>query len=87
MMGPDESAAKAIDFLKAERTRHGLAWEGFDILTQAQYAGDNPDRWKEHYAKWYGLGVTHLAISTHEAGKTNVDGHLERVREYMAAIH
>ena len=30
--------------------------------------------------------TTHLAVATHNAGPTDVDGHLARIREYMAAV-
>ena len=32
------------------------------------------------------LGATHLAIATHNAGPTDVDGHLARVAEYLDAV-
>ena len=32
------------------------------------------------------MGCTHLAIATHNAGPTNVDGHLARIGEYQQAL-
>jgi hypothetical protein len=32
------------------------------------------------------MGCSHLAIATHNAGETNVDGHLERIAEYQQAL-
>ena len=64
----------------------GLAWEGFEIRAQAQYAGGTPERWRGHADKWRELGATHLAIATHNAGPTDVDGHLARVAEYRDAL-
>jgi len=32
------------------------------------------------------MGCTHIAIATHNAGPTDVDGHLSRIREYQDAI-
>ena len=60
--------------------------EGFAIQAQAQYAGGDPDRWRTHATRWRDLGATHLAIATHNAGPTDVDGHLRRVAEYQAAV-
>ena len=36
--------------------------------------------------RWQGLGATHLAVATHNAGPTDVDGHLARITEYLAAV-
>jgi hypothetical protein len=32
------------------------------------------------------MGCSHLAIATHNAGETNVDGHLARIAEYQQAL-
>jgi hypothetical protein len=32
------------------------------------------------------MGCTHLAVATHNAGETNVDGHLKRIEEYQRAL-
>ena len=40
----------------------------------------------EHAKAWQDMGCTHLAIATHNAGETNVDGHLARIAEYQAAL-
>ena len=50
--------------------------DGFAIQAQAQYAGGDPERWRTHAERWRELGATHLAIATHNAGPTDVDGHL-----------
>ena len=86
LMGPGEAAAQAIETLRARRESLGLPWTGFGIQAQAQYAGGTPERWQGHAEKWRRLGATHLAIATHNAGPTDVNGHLERVREYLQAV-
>jgi probable F420-dependent oxidoreductase len=86
LMGANDAAREALDFIKSERRRLGLETEGFGVQAQAQYAGGNPDRWKNHHDKWQALGATHLAIATHNAGNTNVDGHLNRISDYMHAV-
>ncbi len=86
VMGANEAARNAITLLRSERAKAGLAWDTFGIQAQAQYAGGTPERWKNHHDRWQELGATHLAIATHSAGPTNVDGHLQRIREYLAAI-
>jgi probable F420-dependent oxidoreductase len=83
---PNEKAADRIAVMRAQRAAAALAWDGFEIRAQAQYAGGDPDRWRGHAAKWRDLGATHLAIATHNAGPTDVDGHLARIAEYRAAI-
>jgi probable F420-dependent oxidoreductase len=83
---PNEKSAERIATLRRLRDEAGLPWDGFDIRAQAQYAGGDPDRWRSHHAKWAALGATHMAIATHNAGPTDVDGHLARIAEYQAAI-
>ena len=85
LMGANQMAKKCIETLKRHREEAGLSWESFGIQAQAQYAGGNPDRWKSHAEKWAAMGCTHLAIATHNAGKTDVPGHLRRVEEYLEA--
>jgi probable F420-dependent oxidoreductase len=84
--GANDKAREAIDVIRATRAELGLTMDGFGIQAQAQYAGGDPDRWRSHAAKWRQLGATHLAIATHNAGPTDVDGHLDRVREYLEAV-
>lgn len=86
LMGPGEAAAASLATLRKRRESLGLPWAGFGIQAQAQYAGGTPDRWQGHAEKWRHLGATHLAIATHNAGPTDVDGHLSRVREYLDAV-
>jgi len=86
IMAPNAAAQEALDTLKAHRTAAGKRWDDFGIQAQAQYAGGNPDRWASHAARWRELGASHLAIATHNAGPTDVDGHLARVGEYLAAV-
>ena len=86
IMGPTPTAAKAIEVIKIHRRELGLSWEGFSIQAQAQYSGGNPDRWARHADKWRDLGATHLAVATHNAGETDVDGHLSRIEEYLSAV-
>lgn len=83
---PNEKSAERIARLRRLRAEAGLTWEGFAIQAQAQYAGGDPDRWVAHAAKWRELGATHLAIATHNAGETDIDGHLARIARYMSAV-
>ena len=86
VMGPNIAAANAIQTLKALRTEQELPWDGFSIQAQAQFSGGDPERWVNHAIKWQELGATHIAIATHNAGETDVDGFLNRVERYMSAI-
>jgi hypothetical protein len=83
---PDEHSEQRIATLRRMREDVGLPWEGFTIRAQAQYSGGDPDRWRRHAQRWKDLGATHLAVATHRAGDTDVDGHLARVSEYFAAV-
>jgi len=83
---PNDKSAERVATLRARRAELGLPWDGFDVRAQAQYAGGTPDRWRSHAAKWRELGATHIAIATHNAGPTDVDGHLARIAEYRSAL-
>jgi hypothetical protein len=83
--GPDQSV-KLIDAIRRHREDAGLSMDGFGVQAQAQYAGGTPERRQRHASKWRTAGATHLAVATHAAGETNVDGHVDRVREYRAAV-
>jgi alkanesulfonate monooxygenase SsuD/methylene tetrahydromethanopterin reductase-like flavin-dependent oxidoreductase (luciferase family) len=83
---PNDASRERIDAIRAQREAAGLSMEGFTIQAQAQYAGGDPERWRAHAERWRQLGATHLSVATHNAGPTDVDGHLARVAEYMAAV-
>lgn len=83
---PNDSSRDRIAAIRTHREAAGLSMDGFGIQAQAQFAGGDPDRWRGHAEKWRDLGCTHLAIATHNAGPTDVDGHLARVRTYVEAI-
>jgi probable F420-dependent oxidoreductase len=83
---PNDKSAERIDEMRRVREAAGLPWDGFEIRSQAQYAGGAPERWRAHAQKWQQLGATHLAIATHNAGPTDVDGHLARIADYRAAV-
>jgi probable F420-dependent oxidoreductase len=83
---PDDKSADRIAAIRSAREAAGLSMDGFGIQAQAQYARGNPDRWRAHATAWRDLGATHLAISTHNAGDTDVDGHLARIAEYRDAV-
>jgi len=83
---PNDAARERIAAIRAAREATGLLMDGFAIQAQAQYAGGDPDRWRTHAERWRDLGATHLSIATHNAGPTDVDGHLRRIAEYQAAV-
>ena len=86
LMGPNEAARKTLAAIKAKRESKGLDWGNFGVQAQAQYAGGDAERWNKHAEKWRNLGASHLAIATHNAEPTNVDGHLGRIKEYLIAV-
>lgn len=83
---PKPKIGDRIRAIRDQRAADGKSMDGFGIQAQAQYAGGNPDRWRTHARSWRDLGATHLAISTHNAGDTDVDGHLARIVEYRDAV-
>ena len=86
LMGPNEAARKTLAAIKEKRESKGLYWDNFGVQAQAQYAGGDAERWNKHADKWRNLGASHLAIATHNAEPTNVDGHLGRIKEYLNAV-
>lgn len=83
---PNESSRHRISVIRGHREAAGRSMDGFVIQAQAQYAGGDPDRWRSHAQRWLELGATHLSVATHNAGPTDVDGHLARVTEWFAAV-
>ncbi len=83
---PNEKSAACIETIRSHRAAAGRSMDGFTIHAQAQYAGGDAERWRGHAEKWAALGCTHLSIATHNAGDTDVDGHLRRVAEYRDAV-
>lgn len=83
---PNDKSAERIAELRRIRAEAGLAWDGFEIRAQAQWGGGTVDRWRSHAERWRDLGATHLAVATHNAGPTDVDGHLARIAEYRDAV-
>ena len=86
LMGANDKAKACIDTIRQTRKAAGLSFANFGIQAQAQYAGGSPERWRKHAEAWREMGCTHLAIATHNAGPTNVDGHLARIGEYQQAL-
>jgi probable F420-dependent oxidoreductase len=83
---PDEATRDRLATIRRHREEVGRSMDGFAVQAQAQYSGGDPERWRRHADRWRELGATHLAIATHRAGPTDVDGHLARVAEYQAAV-
>ena len=84
--GANDKSKALLDEIRAHREAAGLSMDGFGVQAQAQFAGGSPERWKSHADKWREIGATHMAIATHNAGPTNVEGHLERIAQYREAI-
>ncbi len=83
---PNDKTADRIAEMRRVREATGRSWAGFEIRAQAQWGGGTPERWQSHAQRWKDLGATHLAIATHNAGDTDVDGHLARIAEYRSAV-
>jgi probable F420-dependent oxidoreductase len=83
---PNEKSVARVAELRRLRQAADRPWEGFEIRAQAQYRGGTPDRWRSHADAWRDIGATHIAIATHNADPTDVDGHLDRIAEYRSAV-
>lgn len=83
---PNEASAAMIETMKKAREAAGLSWDSFGIQAQVQFSGGNPDRWRSHYDRWKGLGCTHIAVATHNAGNSSVDEHLASAQAYFDAV-
>jgi probable F420-dependent oxidoreductase len=86
LMGANDAARACIETIRSHRQQAGKSMEGFGIQAQAQYRGGNPERWRAHAGAWRELGATHVALATHNAGTTGVDGHLRRLAQYLDAV-
>ena len=84
--GANDKSAALLDQIRAHREAAGRTMDGFGVQAQAQWAGGDPDRWRSHAERWQKIGATHMAIATHNAGETDVDGHLARIAEYRDAV-
>jgi probable F420-dependent oxidoreductase len=86
LMGPNDSARACLATIRNHREAAGLSMTDFGVQAQAQYHGGSPERWLGHAGRWRELGCTHLALATHNAGITGVDGHLRRLARYLDAV-
>jgi probable F420-dependent oxidoreductase len=86
LMGANDAARAAIETIRTHREAAGKSMAGFGIQAQAQYRGGTPERWLAHAGAWRELGATHIALATHNAGETGVDGHLRRLSRYLDAV-
>ena len=84
--GANDSSQAALELIREHREAAGLSMDNFGIQAQAQYGGGTPERWAKHAERWQAMGATHMAVATHNAGPTDADGHIQRVREYLDAV-
>jgi hypothetical protein len=84
--GANDRSAALLDEIRAHRGAAGRSMDGFGVQAQAQWAGGDAERWRTHADRWREIGATHMAVATHNAGPTDVDGHLARIAEYRDAI-
>lgn len=83
--GANDKSAAILAEIKRIREGAGLSMDGFGVQSQAQWAGGSPERWRAHASTWKDIGATHIAVATHQAELTDVDGHLARIAEYRDA--
>lgn len=84
--GANDKSRALLEEIRGHRVAAGRTMDGFGVQAQAQFAGGSPERWRDHADKWREIGATHMAVATHKAGPTNVEGHLARIVQYRDAI-
>ncbi len=84
--GSGDKTRQCLDMIRVHREALGLSMDNFGVQAQAQFAGGSPEKWAVQGQRWKELGATHLAIATHNAGPTDVDGHLDRLRQVRDAF-
>lgn len=84
--GANDKSAALLDQIRVHRVAAGRSMDDFGVQAQAQWAGGDPDRWTAHAKRWREIGASHMAVATHNAGETDVDGHLTRIAQYRDAI-
>ncbi len=84
--GTGDATRAGLDTIRRHRAEHGLTMDGFGVQAQVQYQGGTPQRWATAAQRWAELGATHVAVATHHAGPTDVDGHLRRLAEVRDAM-
>ena len=84
--GANDKSRALLEEIRGHRVAAGRTMDGFGVQAQAQFAGGSPERWRAHADKWREIGATHMAVATHNAGPTNVEGHLARIVQYRDAI-
>lgn len=84
--GANDKSRAMLQDIRTIREAAGLTMDGFGVQAQAQWGGGTPERWRAHATSWRDIGATHLAIATHHAGPTDVEGHLARIAEYRDAV-
>ena len=85
--GANDKTREHLDTIRRLRADAGRTMDGFGVQAQAQFAGGSPEKWHAFAGKWESIGATHLAIATHNAGETDVDGHLSRVAAFRDAVN
>jgi len=83
---PNDASRARLETIRTHREAAGTSMEDFAVQAQAQWSGGTPERWRTHAERWRELGATHLSVATHNAGPTDVDGHLARVAQYLDAV-
>lgn len=83
---PGDKSKIMVETLREALRRAGREPEGFPIQAQAQARGGTPDRWRDHAEAWRGLGATHLAIATMNAGFASIEEHVDAMRAYQEAV-
>ena len=74
---PNDAVARAAgDDPPAPARRPGGRWTASPSRRRRSTPAATPSAGGTHADRWRELGATHLAIATHNAGPTDVDGHL-----------
>ncbi len=83
---PNADSAAMVETLRAYLRENGREADGFPIEPQAQIRGGNPELWVSHAERWAELGATAMSIATMNAGLSDVDAHIDAIRQYREAV-
>jgi len=85
-MPPNETAREAVEHLRTYARDAGRDPSSIGIEARVSIAGTTPDDWVQAVDAWKGLGATHLAVNTTQAGLASPQEHIAAIRRFLEAV-
>ena len=86
ILPPNQTTADLVSRLHGYLRDAGRDPASFGIEPFAQVRGGDSERWHKHAEHWRGLGATHLALATMNAGLVGVDAHVDALQRWKEAV-